>query len=86
MFTVKTIRVTPEVRHAYEAERYEIFKSDGAYEVVIQEPGKPEKTALNVHNLSSDGWDHLIIENAQGRNVEHLRAVDFKSRAQQKNE
>lgn len=75
MFTIKAVKDNFRIRHVYAATRYSVYSKGNHYEVVIEEPGMAEGTCLFVSRQR--GYEHLIIENAAGRNIEHLRASDF---------
>lgn len=74
MFTVKAIREGASATHAYEAMRYSLYDKGDRFEVSIEEPGKAEPTMLVV---SVDRLEAVIIENAAGKNVEHVRRRDL---------
>lgn len=78
MFTVKAIKDNHKIRHAYQASRYSVFdKGEAGFEVVLDEPGSPAGLCLFVNDKN---YEHLIIENSSGHNVEHLRAVDHRKK------
>lgn len=69
MFTVKAIKENG-ARDVFALSRYSVHENPASYEVSGEEPGKAEGLSLYV---SADHYQHIIIENAGGRNVEHLR-------------
>jgi hypothetical protein len=77
MFTIKAIKGDGG-RDVFAAVRYSIHENRESYEVTAEEPGKGERVSLYV---SADRYHHIIIENAAGRNVDHLRVGHLRGQA-----